>query len=65
MLQWLYAQEDSDNGPSSWEPFIDSNDHNDGYSERQIRHAAEHLYENQLTKAFRSFGESTAGSDQS
>jgi hypothetical protein len=54
MLQWLYAQEDSDSSPASWERFIDSPDSNDGYTERQIRHAAEYLHEYGMIRAISS-----------
>ena len=53
MLLWLDQQEERDDAPSSWDPFVDAEPapEDDGYSKRQILHAAEYLYEHGLVQA--------------
>jgi hypothetical protein len=62
MLLWLDDQEENHVGPSSWDPFVElaSTDEGDGYSERQIRYAAEYLDEHGLIRAI-SVNEEQAG----
>jgi hypothetical protein len=57
MLLWLDGQEENSSTPTSWDAFLESDEHRDGYSDRQIRHAAEYLSENQLIKALKAWGE--------
>ncbi|TDW76275.1 P-loop NTPase fold protein [Kribbella pratensis] len=53
MLLWLDEQENNHVSPSSWEPFVllASTAEGGGYSERQVRHAAEYLAERGLITA--------------
>jgi len=51
MLLWLDQQEERDDAPADWEPFVDAEPEEDGYSKRQILHAAEYLYEHGLIGA--------------
>ncbi|WP_328324404.1 TIR domain-containing protein [Kribbella sp. NBC_00382] len=55
MLLWLDAQEGNSVNPSTLEPFVQLASTKDGgeYSERQVRLAAEYLYENRLIDAIR------------